>query len=128
MPGGDRTGPWGAGPRTGRGMGFCAGYNVPGYANPGGGFGYGRGMGMGRGRGHGNRWRFYATGVPGWARGDWAYGYAGDIPPQNAPSAMNRHDELKYLKSQAEYLTESLNDITSRIEELEKSKTKSESK
>ena len=45
MPGGDRTGPRGMGPRTGRGMGFCSGYDTPGYMNPGfgGGYGYGRG-------------------------------------------------------------------------------------
>jgi len=59
MPGGDRTGPWGEGPLTGRKMGFCAGYDVPGYMNMqtarGGGFGrrfrggsaYGRGYGLG---------------------------------------------------------------------------------
>jgi len=34
MPWGDGTGPMGRGPMTGRGAGFCAGYNVPGYANP----------------------------------------------------------------------------------------------
>ena len=67
MPGGDRTGPMGAGPMTGRGAGFCAGYDVPGYMNniPGRGFGGGRGRGLGRGfRGGGRGWRnqYYATG------------------------------------------------------------------
>jgi hypothetical protein len=33
MPGGDGTGPMGWGPRSGRGAGYCAGYNRPGYAN-----------------------------------------------------------------------------------------------
>lgn len=33
MPGGDRTGPWGLGPRTGRRAGFCSGYNKPGFMN-----------------------------------------------------------------------------------------------
>ncbi|RLI76297.1 hypothetical protein DRP04_12770 [Archaeoglobales archaeon] len=33
MPGGDRTGPWGMGPRTGRGAGFCSGYGMPGFMN-----------------------------------------------------------------------------------------------
>jgi hypothetical protein len=46
MPRGDRTGPWGAGPMTGRGAGYCAGYSVPGYTNPVG--GYGRGWGFGQ--------------------------------------------------------------------------------
>ncbi len=34
MPGGDGTGPRGLGPMTGRGAGFCAGFNVPGFMNP----------------------------------------------------------------------------------------------
>ena len=60
MPFGDRTGPAGAGPMTGRGMGFCSGTNVPGAFRGGrmrGGFqpGYGRGMAMGRGAGWRNR-------------------------------------------------------------------------
>ncbi len=33
MPGGDGTGPWGWGPRTGRGAGFCSGYGMPGFMN-----------------------------------------------------------------------------------------------
>ena len=45
MPGGDGTGPMGYGPMTGRGMGYCAGFDRPGFASP----GFGRGRGMGRG-------------------------------------------------------------------------------
>ena len=33
MPGGDRTGPWGWGRRTGRRAGFCSGYRIPGFMN-----------------------------------------------------------------------------------------------
>lgn len=59
MPRGDRTGPSGDGPTTGRGMGYCAGNDHPGIQNPrsnrGGGLGrrfqggtaYGRGAGFG---------------------------------------------------------------------------------
>jgi len=43
MPRGDRTGPAGMGPMTGRGAGFCAGFNMPGFMNP---TPYGRGMGL----------------------------------------------------------------------------------
>jgi hypothetical protein len=43
MPGGDRTGPMGTGPMTGRGMGYCAGFPVPGFMNRPGWFGFGRG-------------------------------------------------------------------------------------
>ena len=53
MPRGDRTGPFGEGPKTGRQLGFCADYDHPGYArSPG--WGLGRGFfrhGVGRGRG-----------------------------------------------------------------------------
>jgi len=41
MPGGDRTGPLGQGPMTGRAAGYCVGNDFPGYA----------GQGFGRGRG-----------------------------------------------------------------------------
>ncbi len=46
MPRGDQTGPAGAGPMTGRGAGFCAGFNQPGFVS-GGGFGRGCGRGLG---------------------------------------------------------------------------------
>ena len=64
MPRGDRTGPAGMGPGTGRRMGYCAGYDTPGAFNRGG-FGMrGGGFGMGRGGGRGFRNRFFATGIP----------------------------------------------------------------
>ena len=62
MPRGDRTGPNGLGPMTGRRMGFCTGYNTPGYMNPGATegaqnvnrfYGSGRGQGLRRGFGQG---------------------------------------------------------------------------
>lgn len=55
MPLGDRTGPWGIGPMTGRAMGYCAGFPYPGYMNPG--YGFGRGAWFGRGFGRGRGWR-----------------------------------------------------------------------
>ena len=51
MPGGDRTGPRGRGPLTGRKRGYCAGYDQPGYMNPEGGYGWHGG------RRHRHRWR-----------------------------------------------------------------------
>ncbi|MBC7083569.1 MAG: DUF5320 domain-containing protein [Firmicutes bacterium] len=64
MPRGDRTGPIGLGPRTGRAAGYCAGFPVPGYMNP---TGFWRtlwpavrfraGLGRGLGRGLGTRRR-----------------------------------------------------------------------
>ncbi|MCD6332124.1 MAG: DUF5320 domain-containing protein [Bacteroidales bacterium] len=61
MPRGDRTGPDGMGPMTGRRMGYCVGNDRPGYMNPnsyygrGYGWGHGRGFGYGRGMGYGFR-------------------------------------------------------------------------
>ena len=71
MPGGDRTGPLGKGPMTGRGRGFCAGYAVPAYAQPWAGRGSGWGLGLSGGGRGGRGWRnrFWATGVPGWMWG-----------------------------------------------------------
>ena len=40
MPRGDRTGPMGFGPMTGRGAGYCAGFGMPGFMNPVGGQGF----------------------------------------------------------------------------------------
>lgn len=53
MPRGDGTGPLGRGSMTGRGMGYCAGFDAPGYANCGrfGGRMHARGFGSGRGMG-----------------------------------------------------------------------------
>ncbi|MEA2035959.1 MAG: DUF5320 domain-containing protein [Nanoarchaeota archaeon] len=71
MPGGDGTGPLGQGSMTGRGAGYCADYNAPGYANPlpgmgigRGGRGAGRGLGLGFGRGFGWRRMAFAQAAP----------------------------------------------------------------
>ena len=52
MPYRNGTGPFGQGPMTGRGLGYCAGYNSPGFTRgtPAGRFGYGRGFRRGFGR------------------------------------------------------------------------------
>ena len=47
MPRGDRTGPAGQGPMTGRRAGRCAGNDVPQYGNGLFGMGFGRGFGFG---------------------------------------------------------------------------------
>jgi len=126
MPGGDRTGPAGMGPMTGRAAGFCAGYQVPGYWNPIGvrGFG-GRGRGFwgrGGGRGGGRGWRnwFYATGLPGWVR----TGQPVLTDVYNTPDIpkLRPEQELASLRQQAEYFRSTLDSISGRIEELEKAK------
>ncbi len=50
---GDKKGPMGKGEKTGRGFGYCNGFDVPGYTNERSGMGIrlGRGFGCGRGSG-----------------------------------------------------------------------------
>jgi len=116
MPRGDGTGPAGAGPMTGRAAGFCAGYPVPGYANPVGGRGYGgwgRGFGWGRGRGFG--WAGAGYGMPAWG------GPAGPYAPEYgvAGPQITTEQELAGLKQQAEYFQDALDGIKEHIEQLE---------
>jgi hypothetical protein len=105
---------------TGRGAGYCAGYETPGYANP----VRGRGFGMGRGRGRGWRHQYYATGVPGWAR--FGYAPAWGAPPAAAYGpygpAPTPEQETEFLKAQAEGLQQQLDAINQRIAELEQEK------
>ena len=129
MPRGDGTGPNGMGPMTGRAAGYCAGYSVPGYANPSfgrGGWGRGRGWGGGRGAGRGWRGGYYAADASSWAGA--GYGnpaFAGQ--PYAAPYApqLTTKQERDILKDQAQMLKQELEDIQSRISTLEKAeKTK----
>jgi hypothetical protein len=82
MPRGDGTGPWGTG--FGRGGGFSGG-------------------------GRGWRNRFYATGLPGWAR-------AGDAAPYRKPDV---EAEKHALKSRADALESELDSIRKRLNEIE---------
>lgn len=106
MPRGDRRGPDGRGPMTGRALGFCAGYNQPGYTSNAPAMGYGRGMGRGfrggRGRGAGR---------------DFGFNYPADYEAEFTPT---KEEEMNMLKDKAERLSRSLKDIQKRIEELEK--------
>jgi len=85
MPLGDGTGPAGMGPMTGRAMGYCAGYPVPGFMNPG--FGPGWGWRYPVPYGY-RRWPFFGVPRLGWglgfglrrawgrgARGGWGRGW-----------------------------------------------------
>ncbi len=113
MPLGDRTGPGGLGPRTGRGLGYCSGSPVPGYMNSWGGRGGGFGRGGGRGAGFG---RGYGRGV--------GLGYgAAYAPPVYAPPAYNPDPQARAsaLHAQADELKMALDNITRELENLEKS-------
>ena len=120
MPRGDGTGPMGYGPMTGRALGYCAGYGVPGYANPGFGprawYGRGRGRGLGYGRGLGLGYgRAYRWGcVPPYP----AYGYfpAGVVDDREA---LRR--EADYLKGQIDALSGRLAEIDETLKKMSKS-------
>jgi len=98
MPGGDRTGPMGTGPRTGRGMGYCSGYDRPGFANPAPDFRVRYGFGCGE-AGRGWRHRFYTTGFP-------------------RPAPLTPEQETAILKARADRLKSQLDAVQKRIEEL----------
>jgi hypothetical protein len=106
------------GPLTGRGAGFCAGYEVPGYLNPAAGRGaWGAGLGFGRGRGRGHRNLYWATGLTGWQRAamgyPWAYPYEAPFAP---PSA---EQELAALRGQLKAMEQGIGQVQERIRELE---------
>ena len=114
MPGGDRTGPMGMGPMTGRAAGYCTGSADPGYMGAPVGRGF-RGGGGGRG-GRGRRNQFYATGLPA----------AAESQPTAAPRAepdaaadVSKEQELDLLKRQAEGFANTLDEIKKRIAGLE---------
>jgi hypothetical protein len=124
-------------------MGYCSGYDAPGWANWGAGrrF-YGRGgrwirgnrwgrygtpfTGAGGHRGGGYGWRnwYHATGLPRWARSprfsgsygplDWAYDPT--YGPRYEPPS--REQEIEVLKDEAEWLKDQLEAINERMDDL----------
>ncbi|OGN89597.1 MAG: hypothetical protein A2Y88_06775 [Chloroflexi bacterium RBG_13_48_10] len=98
MPRLDGTGPQGAGPMTGRGIGYCGSNSRGRFYNSAPGLRGAYGLGY-RGRGRGWRNRFYTTGVPGW------------VPP-------TPEQEIAELNTWAEQLKTQLDAIQKRIEEL----------
>ncbi|SIR39527.1 DUF5320 domain-containing protein [Halanaerobium kushneri] len=121
MPRGDRRGSEGRGPMTGRGLGYCAGNDQPGFAvdaapqGAGRGFrnGAGRGPGFGRGRGK----------VRGRGMG---YGFAAGRGAVNAPagkeidydSEENKNREITRLENLANTLSSELEIVKKQIEDL----------
>jgi len=123
MPFGDRTGPMGMGPRTGRGAGYCSGYDRPGYANRWAGGGFGRGMyGRGAFGGHGYRNWYYATGQPGWMR----YGAYSSAYPAPPVVPMTPEQEQEALKAQESWLQEQLEAVRNQMNKEKKKEEKKE--
>lgn len=122
MPWGDGTGPMGMGPMTGRAGGYCAGFNMPGFANPvpRRGFGFGRGRGRGFGRGLGFRRGFGWGCMPYQAFGP----QPGYYPAQNPYAQISTEQERQMLQNEAQNLRDSLSNIEQRLQELEEKEDK----
>lgn len=99
MPGGDRTGPAGMGPMTGRRMGFCTGYDHPGFNFQNYGFRTFRGGGAWRG----NRRRWFA--YPDYQHEN--------IPPESEKTILE--NEISMLKSQLTVLEKKLNSLKEEV-------------
>jgi hypothetical protein len=108
---------------TGRAAGYCAGYSVPGFMNPIG--GYGRGWGRGRGRGFGRGWG------RGFGRGGYVYpppavgqpAYPQAYPPVAQPQSPKQEVAAletyqKQLEAEKTDLEQEMGGVKSRIEEL----------
>ena len=102
MPRGDRTGPLGDGPMTGRQLGYGAGYDSPGYTKGAGG-GLGRGI---RGRGRGFFWSRPA------------------VAPEDMAGLPSRTDELGTIKSEVRELKNTLSSILERLDNFNSKKDK----
>jgi hypothetical protein len=99
MPRGDRRGPEGAGSMTGRGLGFCAGNDQPGYGR-----GRGRGMGYGRSAVGRSRGAYYEPTAE------------NDTADLNSPESRNR--EITRLENLSNTLSNELEIVKSKIDEL----------
>lgn len=124
MPRGDRKGPTGMGPRSGRAAGYCAGYDTPGFMSRF--FGRGACLGFGQDWGGGGRggrfgWRNmfrntgsrgfgWLAGLPGWMR------FGGNFSEQPYPDAGA---EKKALENQVDFLKSQLDQLQKRLSVLE---------
>lgn len=102
MPNGNGTGPSGMGPMTGRGLGYCAGYENTGYNNL---------IGKKRGRGFFLRGRGPGFGRMGFGR------YAKYESNNERP--LPKEEEILILESRANDIRIELERIEKRISELE---------
>jgi len=114
MPSGDRTGPSGYGPRTGRGLGYCSGYDSPGFTKGaplcGGGFGRGRGRGFGHG--------FFGRG-----RGFRDVSYPNELYNRSQYEPTPTKDQEKqYLKDTISQVEQELDTLKKQLQALEANK------
>ncbi len=104
MPGGDRTGPLGQGPMTGRRAGYCTRNNTPEYTNAmpeQGTFGMGR--------------RFFKRG-----RGFRAGSFQNESAAAPAPQQPSKEERIQALEQQKSAIEEGLKRIENELNELKK--------
>jgi len=112
MPGGDRTGPEGFGARTGRGLGYCSGYDSPGFTK-----GHTKGWGRGFGRGYWGRGRGF------WRRDYYPDSNYGPVPYyRNNYPEPSKDEEKSYLEDIVKGLESELKAMKERLQELSKEK------
>ncbi len=115
MPYGDGTGPEGMGPKTGKALGFCAGFNSPGFTK---GVPRGRrGRGGGRKRRRGSNTDVNPRGIsrPRDGRGRGITFQRSEVPERRE---LSEEEEAENLKNYAEELKKELEEVQKRIEEL----------
>ena len=113
MPAGDGSGPRGEGPLTGRAMGRCSGYPAGGYTTaPGRGDGYGF-YGRRGGNGRGMRNRYYEARRRGY-------------PPYDSRAYNQEYSETESLRSQVQFVADTIEQIAYRVSQLLKRKTDKE--
>ncbi len=108
MPHGDGTGPLGQGARTGRGLGFCNGFDAPGFA---------RGTGCHRGRGWGRHPGRRGRGGQGWGRLALSHTWTEAPPPPMPPTARpvapaSVRDEIATLHARLDGLQQQMAELT----------------
>ena len=128
MPGGNKKGPLGQGPLSGRGAGYCGGSGRPGFATAGsrgvGGRGQGRGGEWGRrGWRRGHRNKFWSTGLTEWQRESVA-AQASDQPTAPEVDSCNDvppvdQEELAAVRELADRLAQSVQDLEVRLQQDE---------
>lgn len=113
MPKGNFNGPMGMGPMSGRGAGFCAGHEAPGFAYPG---HHMRGM---RRAWHGHGWFGHhrmPMGYHGWQSMDFA---AYEVP---YPADMTPEEKMDMLSTREAWLQEQLEEVRKELGDLESAK------
>lgn len=123
MPRGDRTGPQGMGPRTGRAMGYCSGFDVPGFMNPGpgGGGGY-PSAGLGLARGRGRAMPGYGMGMA-WGRtGGRGYRSFPNYPEGVVSAPLSAEEERTAIEGTITAMKSQIEAMEKRLSELSESK------